>query len=871
METATDIHYRYPGTKPFGADESLLFNGRDTDIENLYDMVSLQDLIVLFGRSGLGKSSLLNAGLINRFKDQQTIAALTIRFGAFYTGNTISPLEKLNTVIETVNDSTADDDFYKKVLGAGHLENPGLWYRFKSQQAVAPDKAEFVLIFDQFEELFTYPENEITVFKKALAELLFETVPQEIRDIIKDKLVNDKSYFSREEINLLLTPMNIKVLFSIRSDKLGLLNGLTDYFPQVLKNCYELKPLSREQARQAIEQPAMLTDKAFECGPFSFSAECINLILDALTVSKTAEAAVLNTTKQDIETFQLQIVCSYVEQLVIKNNLKEINAVDLGNIKEIFENHYRNIIDKIPVENRLAARQLIEEKLVIDGLRVSMPVPFILRDKGMTKQLLDDLISTHILRPAENNTVEISHDTLIEPILKYYNERKKQEAIETELEEKELEIKRIKAEREETFKKQQQERELETQKLKARRNRLMFTTVSIALIFTSGLAYFAWTQKQKAMANEKAAITEKQAFMMISKAQSKVHTDPTVALKYADSAIAIKQDSIFTAIKNRIAATNIFYKNIITTGSETLIRILDDGTKIITGNKDGTDSLFSVNGKLLKTFKQQGQLRAAEISKDGKTIVTGSTNGYLEFWDIDATTPKATVKSDSAITTVLFSPDQKTILTRSEDNLIKLWGLDGSLIKQLPGIFICASFSADGTKIITGSEDGIPRLWDTKGLFLKSFRAAEEWNGAIMSVAFSPDGTKVLEGRYSGIATIWDITNEKKPLARFVNIKSVSNVIFGYTGKESNEDFFYVYIGCYNGLINIWRIDINKDYDEKGITINYLPVQVQELKGHTESVNLKMTAPFTVLTSSRDGTAKAWDMQPFLQKNFRGN
>src|SRR4051812_44577310 len=98
MET-DKILYRYPGTKPFEANEYKLFKGRDEDIQKLQELISLQDLIVLYSRSGLGKSSLLNAGLVNKFKEEHGIVPLFVRFGAYYKGTTLAPRERLINII----------------------------------------------------------------------------------------------------------------------------------------------------------------------------------------------------------------------------------------------------------------------------------------------------------------------------------------------------------------------------------------------------------------------------------------------------------------------------------------------------------------------------------------------------------------------------------------------------------------------------------------------------------------------------------------------------------------------------------------------------------------------------------------------------
>src|SRR5574337_75668 len=71
---------RYPGAHPFGDDSlsRVLFKGRDVEANALTNMILTNRLVVLFARSGLGKSSLLNAGVMERLRSEG-FAPLMIR------------------------------------------------------------------------------------------------------------------------------------------------------------------------------------------------------------------------------------------------------------------------------------------------------------------------------------------------------------------------------------------------------------------------------------------------------------------------------------------------------------------------------------------------------------------------------------------------------------------------------------------------------------------------------------------------------------------------------------------------------------------------------------------------------------------------
>ena len=67
----SEKHYRYMGVKPFEAANRSIFFGRVEDIEGLYNLILSEKLVVLFGKSGYGKSSLLNAGVLPLFQEEE--------------------------------------------------------------------------------------------------------------------------------------------------------------------------------------------------------------------------------------------------------------------------------------------------------------------------------------------------------------------------------------------------------------------------------------------------------------------------------------------------------------------------------------------------------------------------------------------------------------------------------------------------------------------------------------------------------------------------------------------------------------------------------------------------------------------------------
>ena len=406
--------YRYPGPQPFKANQQEIFFGRTQEIKELQRQVQLHQTVVLFGKSGLGKSSLLNAGLIPLIEQQQT-KAISIRFGA-HSSKTINKLP-LDAALERTEAQSS-------LLNQLAPEAPdNLWQNLKSRQ-INQEAQEFLLLFDQFEELFSYPDDAIEAFAKQLSDLLYTSIPDYYRTAIEKARTQKAAYLSEAALQQLHHPMAIRLLFAIRSDRMSLLNQLKNYLPGILDNCYELKALSPQQAEDAILSPAYEKGN-YKTPQFDYEDAAIEYLIDYLSEQQS----------QNIESFQLQILCEHLEQQIIeKQGQSLIRQKDINDPEAILENYYLSKINELETETeQLAARKFIEEGLIFEEeeRRLSLYEGQLMKNYEITPELLRKLLDTHLLRSEPSMrggyTYELSHDTLVAPVLKAKAKRKEEE------------------------------------------------------------------------------------------------------------------------------------------------------------------------------------------------------------------------------------------------------------------------------------------------------------------------------------------------------------------------------------------------------------------------------------------------------------
>jgi hypothetical protein len=531
---------RYPGPKPFKTEEQAIFFGREADIAEFYKYIFLHQIVILFGESGYGKSSLINAGIIPTLAAKNPNAiCFEIKFGPYVSdSDRNTPLQKIKEIIsqKPVQGSPFLIDAYLKA-------DQSFWYYLKNFQ-LAYETHQIIFVFDQFEELFTYPNELILEFKKELADVLYSTVPEFYRHQ-EDRL--DKEDISEEFRMVFYRKPDVKVVFSIRSDRLGLLEDIKDFHPSVLKNCYELKAFDTASALEAIRKPAGLPDVpkgTFKTVPFEVEDKLSRAIVHSLKGKNDR-----------VQPSTLQIICWQLEDkfVPVTNPEEDSDAVKTryrltidefdknkdGTIKEeiaeIFDGYYRTTIEtKVPEPLQDAAFQLVEKVLVQSGQRIPFERDYLLTeflmkqfnipDRAQSQTILDTLTEASLLKVERDSQgrmmYELGHDTLVEPITKAASLRKEKEEQLRLFEEAEVAKKAARKAKEEEEKAKQQTKEFRSLKEAAEaaqveaetyaqiakgRFRVAFVVAIIAVV----VAVFAYIFYQEANAEKLKANTAK--------------------------------------------------------------------------------------------------------------------------------------------------------------------------------------------------------------------------------------------------------------------------------------------------------------------------------------------------------------------------
>ena len=344
----------------FDMADAPLFFGRNTAIDALSALVCQQRLTVLHGRSGAGKTSLLHAGLAPHLLD---------------TGY-------LPIVVRATGDPVLA---VKRTLAPPSL---GPW------PALLPDISLHVLL-GLVRPLLSCPGQELVVIFDQFEEFLTALPPGEPRqpfiDILGDCCED--------------TALPVRFLLSIRGDFFGDLATFERRLPQIFHTQYRLKPLTRDEASAAIQQPLARLHPPVACDP-----DLLTTLLNDLA-------------RTGMELPHLQIVCTrlYATRHPDAPVLTLAHYHALGGATTILGDYLRHEVERLHAAAPLARAVLIS--LVTPDHTRRMLTEATLRteliqrsDLDQLPDLLAALVTARLLRRESNDGViqyELAHDYLV--------------------------------------------------------------------------------------------------------------------------------------------------------------------------------------------------------------------------------------------------------------------------------------------------------------------------------------------------------------------------------------------------------------------------------------------------------------------------
>jgi hypothetical protein len=480
----------WPGLLAFSETDKDYFQGRQVETEELFRLALRERLTVLLGLSGLGKSSLLRAGLFPRLRNENLFPVyIRLDYSSALPDlvaqvcATIAKEASLHEIEAPLrrNDETLWEYFHREANSFWNVRN----------KLVVP-----FLVFDQFEEIFTLghvdPDRSkaTEAFLDQLADLS-ECRPSALLKKWIDDHPNEASAFD-------FGRHHYKFLLGIREDFLPDLEVLRARMPALALNRFRLRRMNGEAARLVVNQAQRLIDPVV-------GEEVVRFV--------SAAKNHLPLVDLEVEPALLSVVCRELNNRRLTLNEPKISAALLqGNQEEVLADFYERSTEDLTPE----VRSFIEDHLItVNGFRDSVALENALSTPGVSRQVIETLVERRLLRPDDRGgtqRLELTHDLLAGVVrvsrdnrrVKEDAEKERSNLLRAQEEQKQALLKAAEDERRELELVQQRERS-QRAKRDLRRLQLFFAIIAVALLIAVALGIYAFSTSRTAIKDKRLA------------------------------------------------------------------------------------------------------------------------------------------------------------------------------------------------------------------------------------------------------------------------------------------------------------------------------------------------------------------------------
>ena len=740
----------YKGLSPFSdtPTDAMFFFGRARDVEIVCANVLASRLTVLYGPSGVGKSSLLAAAVARELRGL--------------------PEQPVVVVFSTWSESPA------AVIAQAVCREAGVEPSASLETAVeraCAARGDVYLLLDQAEEYFLYHPAG--------------------------------GPFQHDLAALLSGPARVNVLLSLREDALAKLDRFKASIPGILDNYLRLDRLSREAGRDAVERPL---ERWHELGGEEVEIEhaLTETVLDQVAVGRIREGlggagrVAAERREETVEAPYLQLVMERlweVERERGSSILLLATLDELGGAGQIVAAHLERAMDALTSRQQEIASDLLRQLVTPSGAKIAHAAPDLAGYANVAepeaREVLNALAARRILRPGDDGRYEIYHDVLAAPILswraRFVHARELVEA-------------------------HRRNRRLAIVATAALAALIVTALIAVfALVQRSNARSDARAAHARELDAAAASVapTDPELGLMLARRSAVLSPTATAEDALRQALLASRLRGTIHFGKPLLAAADID-GTVVTAASDGSVLVMRHGSRRVVNTGQETKSAsISASGDVLLTGRD-GRLRlvsghatqlvpgvagarGAEISKGGRVAAVrfegrqGLTSSKVQLVDLASGRVIVEVDNGSPATAVAVTGGVTLLATGgSGSHGVRLWTIPGGRLLHTftgpNGTITAIAFSTRGTLLATGATDGEGRVWRLSDGTPVSVLSGH--TNYLTDIAFSPDGTQIVTASLDRTARTWK-TETGGSLAICVGgTEAVSSAQFTGSGQE---------------------------------------------------------------------------------------
>lgn len=848
---------------PYGPEDRGIYFGREYEVSEIYSRLYKSRILVVYGESGSGKTSLVQCGLRSEIPTEDA-AFLTVRFAA-------DPTLALGRELA-------------KYTGSGENAPESLTEMLR--EAVFQKGKPLVLLFDQFEEFF-----------------LFQ--PPSVREA-----------FVRELASWVEADLNIRVVLVIRQEFLAHLTELESVLPDLLQNRIWVRRISREQAREVILGPCRVCGVTVEEG-------LAETLLDDLT--RSGGGVELPILQVVMDSLYRRAAGTDPENPALTlagyQGMGKVESILARFVEETVNAHPRpdrvRQVLKALITPEGTKRISSSEQICDNAAPFGEPI-----EPEELAPILRSLIDRRVLREdADNRLYELRHDALAATIRQWMTGLEQElmevrQTLENRFKEYQHRGTLLDAAALDYVAPYESRLRLNpdmrffveiSRKAVVRKRRivltLMGTAAGVFMLVVSALGLVSYKKYLDSERNMGYVFTERArqsyeaqdynaarlySLYALSKFKGKDTADdraepagyftlspefPVVFDMPRQSPIKGLLYGLDFSPDGATVALNGQYDNTVTlwdtrTGKlkMTLVgggervrrpRFSPDGKLLAFCSNDRTVRVWDVGtGKLFRHIKNLDSIPWDEsFSSDGRHLAFGQFNGIIRIWDLQEDRETVSWRGhDVTVAKVAFQPHGSLLASCGYDGSIRFWEAEsgkeaGRLAGHSKTVWsIC--FSPDGNLLASCSSDSTIRIWDVASK--NQLKVLRKHMDTVWDVDFSPDGKTLLSAvgdRTDHTVRVWNTATWKETAVLNGGMLGVGRVRFSPDGS----------LAASGGDLHFWDMRAVAPW--------------KTASGHSDSIGSIAFSPdgTSLVTGSRDRTLRFWDMRTGLQTRMWEN